>query len=144
MSPDRISDFIASNPILVAGFVGVTLALVFTEIGRLRRKYRIIGPAAVTELINREQALAVDLRPVNEFEKGHIAGSRNIPLGQFEPDHKVLAKAREVPVVLICARGLVAGTAADRLAKAGFGQVNVLEGGIAGWQQAELPLARGR
>jgi rhodanese-related sulfurtransferase len=33
---------------------------------------------------------------------------------------------------------------AKRLKKAGFARVHVLEGGIAAWQQAELPLVKGK
>ena len=33
---------------------------------------------------------------------------------------------------------------AKRLKKAGFEQVYVLDGGILGWQQADLPLVKGR
>jgi rhodanese-related sulfurtransferase len=47
-------------------------------------------------------------------------------------------------VVLVCKAGQTAGDAAKRLNKAGFERVYVLDGGIGGWQQAGLPLARGR
>lgn len=144
MSLERLSDFFAGNLLLSLAFLGVTLALVVTELNRLRRKYQAIGPARLTELVNREQALVIDLRPQAEFEKGHIASSRNLPSSQFDPENKVLAKARELPVVLVCQRGQTAGPAAERLVRAGFAQVHVLEGGIAAWQQADLPLARGR
>ncbi|MDZ4348027.1 MAG: rhodanese-like domain-containing protein [Xanthomonadaceae bacterium] len=144
MSPDRITDFIANNLILSLAFLGVTLALVLGELGRLRRKYQMVSPARLTELVNREQGLVVDLRPQAEYEKGHIAGALHLPMSQFNPDSKALSKARELPVVLVCPRGATAGPAADRLVAAGFARVHVLDGGIAAWQQAELPLGRGR
>jgi len=144
VSPDRITDFIANNLILSLAFLGVTLALVLGELGRLRRKYQMISPARLTELVNREQGLVVDLRPQAEYEKGHIAGALHLPMSQFNPDSKALSKARGLPVVLVCPRGATAGPAADRLVAAGFSRVHVLDGGIAAWQQAELPLGRGR
>jgi rhodanese-related sulfurtransferase len=144
VSPDRITDFIANNLILSLAFLGVTLALVLGELGRLRRKYQMISPARLTELVNREQGIVVDLRPQAEYEKGHIAGALHLPMSQFNPDSKALSKARELPVVLVCPRGATAGSAADRLVAAGFSRVHVLDGGIAAWQQAELPLGRGR
>lgn len=144
MSPDRITDFIANNLILSLAFLGVTLALVLGELGRLRRKYQMISPARLTELVNREQGLVVDLRPQAEYDKGHIAGALHLPLSQFNPDSKALSKARELPIVLVCQRGATAGPAADRLVAAGFSRIHVLDGGIVAWQQAELPLGRGR
>jgi rhodanese-related sulfurtransferase len=47
-------------------------------------------------------------------------------------------------VVLVCKAGNSAEAAAGALRKAGFERVFVLAGGIDGWQQAGLPLARGR
>ncbi len=144
MSPDRITDFIANNLILTLAFLGVTLALVLGELSRLRRKYQMISPSRLTELVNREQGVVVDLRPQADYEKGHIAGALHLHLSQFSAEHKALAKARDLPVILVCPRGVTAGPAADRLVAAGFSRVHVLDGGIAAWQQAELPLGRGR
>jgi rhodanese-related sulfurtransferase len=61
-----------------------------------------------------------------------------------EPGQKLLAAAKSRPVVLVCKSGQSADGAAGKLRKAGFERVFVLAGGIDGWQQAGLPLARGR
>ena len=86
----------------------------------------------------------VDLRPIGDFEKGHIPGSKNVQMSQFDPEAKQLAAAKSLPVVLVCKAGQVAGGAAKRLRKAGFERVYVLDGGIGAWQQDGLPLAKGR
>jgi len=62
----------------------------------------------------------------------------------FGPEHKLLAGAKSQPVVLVCRTGQTAGAAAKRLKKAGFEKVYVLDGGVAAWQQADLPLVKGR
>ena len=62
----------------------------------------------------------------------------------MEPEHKLLAAAKARPVVVVCKAGQSAAGAADKLRKAGFERVFVLAGGIDGWQQAGLPLAKGR
>jgi rhodanese-related sulfurtransferase len=86
----------------------------------------------------------VDVRPAADFEKGHIAGSRNVQMSQFDPENKQLAPARALPVVMVCKVGQTAAMAAKRLRKAGFTDVGVLEGGIQAWQAADLPLVKGR
>ena len=106
--------------------------------------FRRLGPAQLTALINRDNALVVDLRPIADFDKGHIAGSKNVQLSQFDPENKQLAPAKALPVVLVCKLGESAVGAAKRLRKAGFSNVNVLEGGIQAWQSADLPLVKGR
>ena len=61
------------------------LALVYTEIARLFRGYKALRPAELTALINRENALVVDLSASNDFEKGHIPGSSNVALEPVRP-----------------------------------------------------------
>jgi rhodanese-related sulfurtransferase len=136
--------FAGRHAYLALALAGLTLALVYNELSGLFAGYRRIAPAGLTGLVNRDNALVVDLRPMAEFEKGHIPGAKNVLPSQFDPENKQLAAARALPVVLVCKTGQGAGDAARRLLKAGFEKVYVLEGGIQAWQQADLPLARGR
>lgn len=129
---------------LSAALVGLTVAIIVTEIRRLTRGYRALKPAELTQLMNAGGAVVVDLSSSSDFEKGHIAGSRNVQPSQFGPEHKLVANAKQSPVVLVCRTGTASETAAKALKKAGFEQVSVLEGGIPSWQQAELPLVKGR
>ncbi len=141
---ERLPDFISAHPILVLGFVAITFALIANEVSRFTRGYRALTPALLTQLINRENALVVDVSPLNDFEKGHIVGSKNVVMSQFDPENKLLAKAQELPIAVVCRNGMVSGQAARRLVKAGFKRVHWLDGGIGAWQAADLPLARGR
>ena len=135
--------FAGRHPILSLALAGITLAILYNEIAGRLGGFRRLGPAQLTALINRENALVVDLRPAADFEKGHIAGSKNVQMSQFDPENKHLAPAKALPVVLICKAGESADGAAKRLRKAGFANVGVLEGGIQAWQSAELPLVKG-
>lgn len=141
---ERLPEFIAENLILVAAFVGLTIAVVISFVGRYTRGYREVTPAELTMLMNRENALVVDLSAQNEFEKAHIPGSRHVALSQFDPENKDLVKVKEKPVVLVCRNGMTSGQQARRLVKAGFTRPHVLGGGVFEWQKAELPLIAGR
>lgn len=144
MFPDQLPEFIGNHPILALAFVGIGIALVVNEMQRFTRGYKAISPAELTRLINREDALVVDVSALNDFEKGHIVGSKHVAMSQFDPESKLLAKVKDMPVAVVCRTGMTAGTAAKRLVKAGFSKVYWLDGGIAAWQQAELPLAKGK
>lgn len=134
--------FAGRHPYLSLALAGLTLALIYNELaGRLSGIQRI-GPAQLTALINRDNALVVDLRPPADFDKGHIAGAKNVQLSQFDPENKQLAPAKALPVVLVCKVGESANSAAKRLRKAGFSQVSVLQGGVQAWQAADLPLVK--
>ena len=140
----ELTAFIARHPLLWLALAGLTVALVANEVAGLFRGYKGLRPAGLTALVNRDNALVVDLRPIGDFEKGHIPGSKNVQMSQFYPEHKQLAAARALPVVLVCKAGQTSGGAARRLRKAGFERVYVLDGGIGAWQQDGLPMARGR
>jgi rhodanese-related sulfurtransferase len=141
---DALLAFAGRHHLLSLALVGLTVAIAYTELARLFRGYKALRPAALTALINRENALVVDLSPAADFDKGHIPGSRNVLPSQFDPENPGLAKARALPVVVVCRTGQGSAAAAARLKKAGFEQVYWLDGGIAAWQQADLPLVKGR
>lgn len=144
MNLDSLMAFAGRHPILSLALVGLTLAIIYTEIARLLRGYKAVKAAELPLLINRADALVVDLSAIADFEKGHIAGSRNVIPSQFDPEGKLLAGKKQSPVVLVCRTGMASAAAARRLRKAGFEQVYWLEGGIAAWQAAGLPLVKGR
>jgi rhodanese-related sulfurtransferase len=140
----RLPEFLGNHLVLTLTFFGVVIALILTEAQRFTRGYVALTPAGLTQLINRDNALLVDLSSQQEFEKGHIPGARHVPMSQFDPESKELAKARELPVALVCRSGQASARAAQRLRKAGFSKVYWLEGGLAAWQQAQMPLVAGR
>ena len=141
---DRLIDFFQANLLLSLALLGLTVALVFTEVARLFRGFKGISPSQLTHLINHEDALVLDIRGQGDFEKGHIIGSRHMLPSQVDPAGKLLAKAKESPVVLVCAAGVTASGTAEKLVKAGFKQVSVLDGGLGAWTGAGLPLAKGK
>ena len=129
---------------LSLGLAGLTIALLYTEISRFWQGYKVLKPDGLTALVNRENALVVDIRAQNDFQQGHISGSKNVQPSQFDPENKQLAPAKSLPVVVVCNAGLTAAGAAKRLVKAGFEKVYVLDGGVEGWRSAGLPLVKGR
>jgi len=141
---EELLAFAERHPYLSLALAGLTIALVYNEIARLFRSYKVLQPAGLTALINRENALVVDLSSISEFEKGHIPGSRNVVQSQFDPENKQLAAAKAMPVVAVCRTGQASAAAAKRLKQAGFEHVYWLDGGISAWRQADLPLVKGR
>ena len=144
MSFDALIAFAAQSPILSLIFVVLTVALVYTEVARLFVGYKTVSPAQLTDLINRESALLVDVSAIAEFEKGHILGAKHVAMSQFDPENKLLAKAKELPVAVVCRTGQSSSEAAKRLHKAGFTRVYWLNDGLNAWIQADLPLTKGR
>ena len=129
---------------LSLALAGITIALIYTEVSRFWQGFKSLKPAELTALMNGQNALVIDIRAMNDFQQGHIAGSRNVLMSQFDPESKLLAPAKSLPVVVVCKSGVTAVGAAKRLVKAGFEKVYVLDGGIGGWEAANLPLVKGK
>ncbi len=91
-----------------------------------------------THLINREDALVIDVRDAAEFGKGHILGAKSVPLGELERRAPELAKHKGKPVI-VSGEGTKALGAMAELKKLGFERVFALSGGYGAWQQAGLP-----
>lgn len=83
----------------------------------------------------------VDVRTPGEFATRHIPGSSNVPLVELGHHRAELTAPAGVPVVLVCESGRRASAAEEQLAAAGLTDVHVLDGGVAAWEAAGLPLA---
>jgi rhodanese-related sulfurtransferase len=140
----RLPEFLGNHYLLALAFVGVLAALLANEAQRFTRGYTALTPAGLTQLINRENALLIDVSSAQDFEKGHVPGAKHVAMGQFDPENKDLIKVRELPVALVCKTGQTSAQAAQRLKKAGFTKVFWLEGGLNAWNEAQMPLAKGR
>ena len=101
-----------------------------------------VNTIEATQLINRQDALVLDVREQAEYAQGHILNARGLPLSQIETRIGDLAKYKNKPVIVYCASGNRSSAAATTLRKAGFSQVVNLHGGFAAWQQAGLPVQK--
>ena len=141
----KLPQFVGNHLALSLLFVVLVIALIVTQLMVLLRKYTELSPAGLTQLINRDTPLLIDLSAFADFEKMHVPGAKHVAMSQFDPEQKDLAKARELPVVVMDKDGRGNSIkAAQRLVKAGFGKVYTLGGGVLAWQQAQYPVAKGR
>ena len=95
-----------------------------------------------THLINREDALLLDVREPGEYGAGHALGAKNMPLSRLEAGGGDLAKRKEKPVIVYCDGGERSAKALSALKKQGFTRVTNLSGGLKTWQQAGLPVEK--
>ena len=139
---EQFVEFLTNHPILSGAWIIVAVALIVAQIQHLKVGVKAIVSQQMTHLINKEDALVVDMRPIADFNKGHIAGSTNIPQSKLDGSHKTLEKHKSKPIIVVCANGIQAGPAANKLKKAGFEQVYKLAGGYQSWIGDNLPVVR--
>jgi len=94
------------------------------------------------QLMNRKDAVVVDVREQGEFSSGHIVGAKHFPLASLEKRSGELKKFAKKPIVVVCASGARSRSACATLKKSGFEEVYLLAGGIGAWQQASLPVEK--
>ncbi len=141
----EIMQFVGRHPILSIAWVALLGAVLFTTFKSLTSKVKVISRGEATRLINKEDAVVVDLRQRDDFRKGHIAGSLNLLANDIKANNVgELDKHKSKPVIVVDGSGMQAQEPANALIKAGFEQVFVLKEGIAGWSGENLPLVRGK
>lgn len=98
-----------------------------------------IGVSQAVNLMNRREALVLDVRAPGEFGGGHLPRAKNIPVGELKTRAGELDKWKDKPVIVHCATGNRSHPAAKTLKGAGFTEVFELQGGIGAWTQAGMP-----
>jgi rhodanese-related sulfurtransferase len=109
------------------------------------RPFRVsheVSAFEAVQLINRRDALVLDIRASGEYAAGHIANAKHIQEAQLADRIKDLDKYRSRPIIVSCGTGSRAPGVSGMLRKQGFSEVFALRGGIAAWQQASLPLEK--
>ena len=101
-----------------------------------------VNPVQATQLINREDALVVDVREPGEYGAGHILGARNVPLSRIGAGGAEVAKKKDRTVIVYCDTGNRSAKAAATLRNQGFAKAVNLAGGLGAWQQAGLPVEK--
>lgn len=104
---------------------------------------REIGAVQATQLINRKDALILDLREPKEYDGGRVPNAMHIPLSQLSSRGQELGKFTARPLIAYCGRGNRSRSAAGALAKLGFKEMYALRGGLRAWADAGLPLEKG-
>ena len=101
-----------------------------------------VNTLEATQMINRQDALVLDVREQAEFAQSHILNARGLPLSQIDARVADIEKFKDQPVIVYCATDNRSSAAAAALRKHGFSKVVSLSGGFAAWQQAGLPVQK--
>ena len=77
-----------------------------------------------------------------DFARAHVSGANWVPRGWLEFQIDSLASSHDTPIAVTCSDGRQATLAGATLKDLGYRTVTVLEGGMAAWQHAALPVER--
>ena len=136
---EQFFSFLGDHPILVGTF----LLLLFLFFRNERTPAgATVGTQELVRLVNKENAVVLDVRERNEFMEGHIVDALNIPYASLESRLDEISQHKETPIVIACKMGQHSGAAGTLLQKNGFTNVTRLTGGYAEWRAQNLPVVK--
>jgi rhodanese-related sulfurtransferase len=86
-----------------------------------------------------EKFILVDVREDNEWAKGHLPGAVHMGRGVIERDIEQRIPDTGTKLILYCGGGFRSALVADNLQKMGYTNVESMDGGWRGWNEAGLP-----
>jgi len=134
--------FVQTNWMLILVFLLSGGMLLWPLVQRRFGAMKDVGTSEVTRLINRENAVLLDVREAKEYQGGRLPNAIHIPLSQLGSRAQELAKMASRPIVAYCATGRRSRTAAAALTRAGFKQMYSLHGGLEAWKKDSLPVEK--
>ena len=86
---------------------------------------KLFGPGTDFKALKENGAIIIDVRTPQEYDHGHIQGSKNIPFDKIQREVKTI-KSFNKPIITVCKSGARSGMAKSILKSAG---VEVYNGG---------------
>ena len=132
-----MSQFIVQNALLIIIAVIAAVSLAMPLINT-RRFGPMVSSEQAVSLINKQNALVVDVRAQRDFKRVRIANSVNIPANEIQNRLGELSKDRTI--IVVDNSGNMSAAASKLLRGVGFTKVYVLDSGLVGWMRDKLPL----
>jgi CRP-like cAMP-binding protein/rhodanese-related sulfurtransferase len=109
-----------------------------------RSRIPVISAETALEEVRRDDALVVDAMPDNFYQKGHIRGAVNMPLGIFDIVYAMtFAEENKERKIIVYGESISKHydvELADKLLLRGFNNVSILEGGLEAWEKKGYPV----
>lgn len=116
---------------LLVVLLAIILFLIIYSRREVKKNIQFLDEEAFASVMRKGQL--IDVRKKDEFDQGHINGSRHIPLAMLT---KSMSKLRsDQPIYLVCADGKQSKRATMILLSKHFTNIYALKGGIASWSK---------
>ncbi len=138
------SAFFSRHFLMCSVWVACFVGLIYIQVRIVTAGIKKISAAKSTFIVNHENGLFVDVRKAQAFSGGHIAGSQNVTAADIRAGRfQRLGSDKDRPLIVVGRDKYDTDTfnSARYLRKAGFTKVVSLDGGIASWQNDNLPLS---
>ena len=135
-------DFANKHYWLFVALGAVITLIIVTELRRFTKGYKEISPADAVLLINKENALVLDVREANEQAQGSIIGAKHVALSGLSQNADSITSDKDKPILVFCKMGNRSSQACKVLLKNSYTKVYGLKGGINAWINEQLPITK--
>ncbi|MBX3709847.1 MAG: rhodanese-like domain-containing protein [Gammaproteobacteria bacterium] len=136
-----LTTFIIKHPLLSAAIIVILILITIIELIRAKRSTTNLNPAQVTQLINRENAVVIDIRQHDAYRNGHIIDAQSVVPREIQQNLKKLEKFKNRPIIVVSNANNESQKIAALLLKHGYNAYS-LAGGIRAWIEAQMPLVK--
>ena len=132
------TQFIVQEWVWFGLLAGLIIALLVVE---SKKGGAVLSHHEVTQLLNRDEAVLVDVRESKDYKVGHISSAINIPHNKIKDADGQLAKYKSKTIVIVDKLGQHAGHCGKVLKEKGYNTVR-LKGGMTEWLTQNLPVQK--
>jgi len=133
-------EFVNENIGWFLALVAVANLLLWSMIQNRVTGANLVSALAMPSLQRKGKSMLIDVNKADSFNTGHIPSAINMPLESFDVNDKTINKHKDSTIIIMCQTGARSNKAAKLLVKAGFSNVNILQGGLVSWTKENLPL----
>jgi rhodanese-related sulfurtransferase len=134
--------FLEKNWAIVLIMIVSGLMLLWPYVQRLFWPVREVSTHEATRMMNRDNALLLDVREDKALGGARLPNAVHVPLSQLAARVNELAKWSSRPVIVYCELGKGGRAAVSLLSRNGFADVHLLQGGFRAWKDAGLPVQK--
>ena len=135
-------EFAGRHSMLFIALAAVIALIIMTELKRVTKGYKEVLPSEAVRLINKEDAMVLDIREANELEQGSIIDSKHVALSILPEKLDGLSRNKDQPILVICKTGNRTTQACKLLLKNSYSNVFGLKGGITAWVNDQFPITK--
>ncbi|URJ31750.1 rhodanese-like domain-containing protein [Blochmannia endosymbiont of Camponotus modoc] len=141
MYMQEIIAFLQRHIILSIIWVLLLIAVLYTTINSwLFGSSEILRDKAIY-LINKKNAIVIDIRSQDDYHAGHITNSINVSIEEIKNNNICkLKRFKQYPLIIVHDNNVLAHSIKRHLYKLKFEEIYVLYGGIVGWKSDNFPL----
>jgi len=135
-------EFAGRHVLLFVALGAVIALIIMSELKRATKGFNEILPAEAVMLINKQDALVLDIREANELAQGSIIDSKHVALTALPDKIDELSSDKDKPIIVFCKMGNRSAQACKLLLRNSYTNVSSLKGGITAWINEQLPITK--